>query len=450
MVLLVAPFALLLASDPVGDAYRTLVDRGTTPGLAWARIRDGRIVRHGEYGYADLENRVKVRRDTRFEIGSMTKQFTAAVAILMVKEGKFSLDDPVGKHLTGLPEAWQPFTIRRLLSHTSGLKDYLGTFSVMETRYVPPKEIVDKMGKATLDFEPGTAWAYSNTGYLVISMLLEKIDGKPLAQIYQERLFKPLGMTSTGSSAPDEVMPNRAHGYLRTAKGWQNMPTISPSLASGAGLLVSTLDDMAKWQSALQTGRIPTDDLWKPVEMKNGSLWNYGLGWMIEPIDGKTIVHHGGNTAGQSSDILITPDRKEALVVFSNANGLNPGGTSRYVAGLLDPTVSLEDRRQSDPNPRQTLDLAVTLREWSRGRRRMDMFASEFQSVLNTLRGISYRQALAVLGKSMKRMDYVDEETFGGDRWVNYRFDMGPAKVFLAFRWNPDGKIVQLDQVYAR
>lgn len=444
-----ASLLLVSATDPVADTYRRLVDKGTTPGLAWALIRDGRVVRHGEYGYADLENRVKVRRDTRFEIGSMTKQFTAAVIVLMAKDGKLSLDDPIGKYISDLPESWQPLTIRRLLSHTSGLKDYLGSFSIAESRYVPPKEIIDKMGKAKLDFEPGTAWAYSNTGYLLASMLAEKIDGKPLPKIYEERLFKPLGMTSTSSSSPDTVIPNRARGYMPGAKSLQNAPVINPSLASGAGLLVSTLDDMAKWQKALQTGRIPTEEMWKPVAMKNGSLWNYGLGWMIEPSQGKTIIHHGGNTAGQSSDILIFPDRKEALVVFTNRFGLNPNNESRYVAGLLHPELSLADRTMVDPNPRQTREVSVMFREWSKGRRNADLFAPELQSILNTLRGIGYRQAFEGLGKNMKRFDYVDEEKFGEDRWVRYRLGLGKADLYMVLRWNPEGKIVQFDQVYA-
>ncbi|RYG49415.1 class A beta-lactamase-related serine hydrolase [bacterium] len=449
MIPLVAASLLLSSGDPVADAYRLLVDRGATPGLAWAQVRDGRVIRHGEYGYADLENRVRVRRETKFEIGSMTKQFTAAIVSLLAQEGKLGLDDPAGKYLTDLPEEWRPLTLRRLLSHTAGLKDYLGAMSITETRYFPPKEIVDKMGKSKLDFAPGTSWSYSNTGYHVLSMIIEKIDGKPLAQSMQDRLFKPLGMKDTGSSLPDEVLANRARGYMRAAKGWKNTPTINPSLAFGAGFLVSTLDDLALWQKALQSGKIPTEEMWKPVALNDGRLWNYGLGWMIEPIDGKTIVYHGGNTVGQSANILMMPNRREALVVLTNASGLNPGAQSRYVAGLLDPKLSMEGRAKADPNPRQTLEFAVVLRKWGRNVADTSMFSPEFNGTLSTLRGVSLRQALGSLGKAMKTLTYIDEDRFGEDRWVRYRLDLGKASGYMVFRWSPQGKVVQIDQVYA-
>jgi CubicO group peptidase (beta-lactamase class C family) len=229
------------AIGQVDSLMQLYVRQSAIPSLTYAIVQDGKVVHARSFGYSDLENRVSATRASRYEIGSMTKQFTAAGIFLLQQEGKLSIEDRLDKHLKNLPDAWKSLTIHQCLSHTAGLKDYLATFSALRTDPVATDEIIKRMGTMALDFTPGSAWSYSNTGYLLMSQVIEAKSGQKYPQFLTERFFKPLGMTSTSTSDPDTVIPNRARPYAWTGKGYTNRPVINPSLAKGAGELVQIL-----------------------------------------------------------------------------------------------------------------------------------------------------------------------------------------------------------------
>jgi len=293
-VSILATAAFLTATIETKDWNLEAVDRvmaerrklTRTPSVAYAVVRNGKVIHVRAIGDANLETISPAKRETLYEIGSMTKQFTAAGILKLVDEGKVNLDDPISKYLRDLPEGWKKLTIRQCLSHTAGLKDHLVSFSALRTEPVRASDIYAKLGPLKLDFEPGTAWSYSNTGYVVATEIIESVSGETYGKFLKTKVFDPLGMKHTTVSDPDRMIPNRVRGYQLTANGYRNAPVINPTLASGAGNLLSTVDDLARWEAALETGKILKPETMKaflePVNLTSGRSSGYSLGWFIK------------------------------------------------------------------------------------------------------------------------------------------------------------------------
>jgi len=443
------------AADSVDDILKQTMAQGKIPGLTYAVVKNGRVVKAGALGSANLETLVPARRDTVYEIGSMTKQFTAACVLMLVDEGKLSLDDPIGKYVKDLPDIWKDISIRRLLSHTAGVKDYLGSFSISRTEYVRPEAIVEKVGAAPLDFQPGEGWSYSNTGYLLATLLVEKVSGEPLADFMKERIFKPLAMSHTGPSNPDTVIPNRARGYAWNGKAYLNTPAINPSLGTGAGFLVSTVDDLARWDAALLQGKLLKPETMaeytKAVPLNNGNSSHYALGWFIHSDRGVSLVEHGGNTAGFSAEIYRVPSAKTSVILLTNAAGQGLAGTARQIVDTYIPSLNIETRNEVDPDPKRTLEMLVTFRQMARGRYDFGMFTPEMRNMIGTMRGASLRTGFAQLGKIIQTVRYLDGEPSGPNRVARYAFlGKGGHAVYMEVTWTPDGLISGFDSIYQR
>jgi CubicO group peptidase (beta-lactamase class C family) len=439
--------------DKVDALMQLYVRQSAIPSLTYSIVEDGKVVRVASYGYADLENQVKASRQSRYEIGSMTKQFTAAGIFLLQQEGKLSVEDRLDKHLKNLPETWKSITIHQCLSHTAGLKDYLATFSALRTDPVAADDIIKRMGTMTLDFTPGSAWSYSNTGYLLMAQLIEAKSGQKYPQFLTERIFKPLGMTSTSASDPDVVIPNRARPYAFTGKAFTNRPVINPSLAKGAGELVSTVDDLTKWASELDHPKILKPESVAAMQtafvFNNGRKAGYGTGFFLHRDRGREIIEHGGNTTGMSSEIFRVPSKKLTMIVLTNASGIAPAQTCREALGILDPSWNPLVRTETDPNERRSLELMVTFRKWARGNFDNSAFSPEMMSMLNTTRGLAVRQAFQIFGKMAKTYRYLDGEDYDGHRFDRYAMQIGAVEVPLEFEFDANGKVVSMEQIHA-
>jgi D-alanyl-D-alanine carboxypeptidase len=221
---------------------RAQLDDHNIPGGLVAVASRGRIIHLKAYGMANVEHSVPVAEHTVFEIGSISKQFAAAAAMLLVQEGKLGLDDPIHRYLPDLPSEWLGVTVRQLLTHTSGIPDYeeIRTYDVYSHR-LTPEEVIQAAHSRPMDFAPGTGWYYSNTGYFLLSMILERVESRPLGRLLESRIFGPLGMTQTGMTNPEAIVPHRASGYWVNKVGELiNRNPTETSSTLGAGGILST------------------------------------------------------------------------------------------------------------------------------------------------------------------------------------------------------------------
>ncbi|HEX3619881.1 MAG TPA: serine hydrolase domain-containing protein, partial [Candidatus Udaeobacter sp.] len=304
-------------ADKIDDYIIAQIKRLHVPGASIAIVRDGHITKAQGYGFANLELRSPATKETVYEIGSTSKQFAATAIMMLVEEGKVRLDDTITKYFPEAPQTWRAITIRHLLTHTSGIQNHVAVphwLDVFRTNLAfqtaPSRDELLKMFfKLPLEFQPGETWAYDNTGYYLLGIIIEKASGKSYWQFLDERIFKPLGMNATRSTDPLPIVRNRASGYEWKNDHFENRPVLLPAIAFSAGSLLSTVEDMAKWDAALYTEKLlkrsSLDQMWTPPATNDGTdaPFNYGFGWFIENYHGHRLVQHSGGTPGFSSAI---------------------------------------------------------------------------------------------------------------------------------------------------
>jgi CubicO group peptidase (beta-lactamase class C family) len=384
---------------------KTLSDTGV-PAAEIAIVRDGKLVLTKAYGKAN--EGMPAKPDQPYQIASNSKQFTAMALMLLRDEGKLSLDDPISKYIPGITEG-DKITIRQLLSHTSGLQDFWPqdySFIDMETA-TTPQHIVDKWAKKPLDFQPGTRWQYSNTGYVVAGMIAEKVSGQELVAFLEQRIFGPLGMTSvrnqddTNTSAFPAGYHRFALGPVRVAKqpgrGW----------LYAAGELSMTAEDLAKWDIArINRALIPAKD-WveqeTPVLRTDGRTNGYGLGVFNHYQRERHVIDHGGEAVGFLTQNTVYPDTRDAIIVFTNADFSGAtdtitSGIEKIVLDSPEPTLANEGDRLADV--RATYDMVV------RGKIDPAKFTANLNYYFDPTTLGDYRSSLAPLGEpkiSIKR-----------------------------------------------
>jgi CubicO group peptidase (beta-lactamase class C family) len=345
LILSIALTHLARPSDKIDEYIDGEMQRQHIPGLALLVIRDGQIVKAKGFGYANVELKVPVTPETIFQSGSMGKQFASSAAMLLVEEGKLNLDDRISKYLDGTPESWKDITIRNLLSHTSGIKNYNQKDLNFRLDYTED-ELLKKAESFPLDFPPGTEWRYSNTGYQVLGILIGKVAGKFYGDLLQEKIFKPLGMNSTRIISEADIIPNRAAGYNLINGELKNQQYVSPSLNTVAeGSLYFNILDLAKWDAALYTDKILSraslDQMWTVAKLNDGTPnpAKYGFGWVIISLAGHKVIEHGGAWQGFRSNISRYVDDKMTVVVLANLSRADPVAISHHVAGLYIPAI---------------------------------------------------------------------------------------------------------------
>ena len=345
-------FAQALSPADIGkiDALvtKSLTDTGV-PSASIAVVRGDRIVLAKAYG-KQSETRAVADPKAPYQIASISKQFTAAAILLLEDQGKLSLDDHVSDYIPGITDG-DTITIRQLLSHTSGLQDYWPqdySFKAMATP-VTPQQIVDRWAKKPLDFAPGTQWQYSNTGYVVAGMIVEKVSGMKLLPFLQAHIFQPLGITAIDQDLA--IGPNYPAGYGRFALG---PVRVERPAARGwlyaAGELAMSASDLARWDVArLTRSLLPTDD-WQaqetPVKLADGTTNGYGLGVSTGTRDGHAYVEHSGEAVGFLSENIVFPDDDIAIVVLTNS--WFSDAVSRITHGIEDVVLPTKQVQTAD------------------------------------------------------------------------------------------------------
>ncbi len=338
-VCLLLLLATAASADAVDTYLRTEMANQRIPGAAVAVLRDGKPISVRTLGVANIELNTPVTRDTVFKIGSVSKQFIATGIMLLVRDGKVRLDEPVKTYLDDVPAAWSGITLRHLLTHTSGLVRESPAFDGLKVQ--SDADLIRAAYDVPLQSAPGEKWSYSNLGYFTLAEVIHRISGQPWPQFMSERVFKPLGMTSTRTTDALDIVPKRANGYLFRDNVQHN---VEPMLAlRPSGAFLSTLADLMKYEAALRGNALLSKaeqaQMQAPMLLTDGSSTNYGLGWNVEDFRGHRRVRHGGSLPGFRADFSRYDDDSLAVIVLVNADSIRTDAmalevANHYIRGL--------------------------------------------------------------------------------------------------------------------
>ncbi len=298
------------------------------PGAAIIAVKDGAVVFRKAYGMADVELGVPMTAEMALPIGSLSKQFTAVAVMMLIEEGKLSLDDALTSLLPGYPASGRTIRVRHLLSHTSGIKNYndIPAWQARIREEITPRELIDIIKVEALDFPPGEQWKYCNSGYTLLAAIIEKVAGQPFESFVEERIFKRLNLNRTSFASDERIIRGRARGYEKKNGQIFNAQFMSMSHLYSGGDIVTTVDDLAAWNTALNSGRLLSvaalEQCFTPVTLSNGKNANYGFGWFIGELGGRKTVNHGGGIFGFVNHAVYIP--QERLYVALLANCVDP------------------------------------------------------------------------------------------------------------------------------
>ena len=296
------------------------------PGATVIVAKDGKTVLRRAYGMADTTKGVKMTPEMVLRIGSMTKQFTATGILLLADEGKLSVDDEIGKYLPDYPTQGRKITIEHLLTHTSGIVSYTGKpgFPQRAPQDTTVAAQIDSFKNDPLQFEPGSQWRYNNSGYYLLGAIIEKVSGMPYPKFVQERIFVPLGMTHTAYEGYERSKWPGAAGHSPLDKGFGPARQLGKNQSYAAGELVSTVDDLAKWDAAIAAGKLLKPATWQRAftsyRLADGKDSHYGYGWEMSLVQGEPAIGHSGSTRGFRSYGLRIPSKGLYVAVLTNSD----------------------------------------------------------------------------------------------------------------------------------
>jgi len=435
--------------DKVDAFVRAEMARQKVPGVAMAIVKKGSVVAAKGYGLANVEHQVPVGPDTIFQSGSIGKQFTATALMLLVEEGKLGLEDPITKFFPDAPAAWRAITVRHLLTHTSGIPDYEevkgGPASVDLRRDYTEDELTRFAFRLTLEFPPGSRWNYSNTGYVLLGVIIHKTSGQFYGDLLRARVFAPLGMKTARIISEADIVPHRAAGYRLEKGTLKNQEWVSPTLNTTAdGALYLSLRDFIAWDKGLRAGAVLSARSWEqvyePVKLNSGNRYPYGFGWSVDSLDGHRRLHHSGSWQGFKSYISRYLGEDLTIVVLANLAEADPGRFVDGIAGILAPSLSTPELRPiPDPQPEVRARLDGLLRLTKDGRLSPAEFAyvraGFFPDVAK-----AYQEQLATLG-AIQRVSLLERKVLGDDRVSTYEVGNAAASLIVTLGLAPDDKI---------
>ncbi|WP_079242977.1 serine hydrolase domain-containing protein [Chryseobacterium indologenes] len=307
------------------------------PGGVFLITRNGKNLYRKAFGKANLELNVDMMPDNVFQIGSMTKQFTAVAILLLEQQGKLSVTDPVSKYIKDYPNG-DKITLHHLLTHTSGIKDFtkMKSISSIAQKEMKPEELVNFFKNEPLDFAPGEKFDYNNSGYVVLGYIIELVSGSSYEEFIKKNIFDKAGMIHSYYASDRKVIPQRAYGYHKKEQGFVNKTVISFSVPFSSGSLMSTAGDMLKWQQALNQNLIldlkETQKAFQKYKLNNGEEFTYGYGWHLKDINGIPDREHGGSVFGFKSMGVYIPAEDIYVVGLSNCDCHSPTEVTKNMA----------------------------------------------------------------------------------------------------------------------
>ncbi|MFP2928977.1 serine hydrolase domain-containing protein [Pyxidicoccus sp. 3LG] len=426
------------------DAFvRTELERQQVPGVGIGIVKNGKVLLAKGYGLANVEHQVPVKPETLFQAGSVGKQFTTMAVMLQVEAGKLTLADPLTKFFPGAPASWSNLTVRHLLNHTSGLPDLEGA---LDYRKDYTDEDLARFAYALQpEFAPGSRWNYSNTGYVLLGIIVNRVAGKHYGEVLRDQVFKPAGMTTARIISEEDIIPNRAAGYRQVNGQLKNQEWVSPSLnTTGDGSLYVSVRDMIAWDAAVQARAIVTPESWKeiltPAPLTSGATYPYGFGWQLLERAGKPLHQHGGAWQGFRSYFGRYLGEGLSLVVLTNSAAAGPGLFANGIAAIINPALAppalapIEDRE-----PQVTERIAALLGKLREGTLAPTDFAYArpgfFPDVVKM-----YQEQLRALGPN-GRLVLAERTTMGDDRVYTYLVTFGDKKYRFDVALAPDERV---------
>jgi D-alanyl-D-alanine carboxypeptidase len=305
------------------DKVAADVYKPQAPGAAIIVMKDGQVIFRRGYGIANLELNVPIRPEMVFRLASVTKQFTAVAIMLLVEQGKLSLQDDIKKFLPDYPTGERKITIENLLTHTSGVKEY--TDKLWPTRMredLRLERLIDVFKNEPLEFPPGTKQSYSNSNYILLGAVIEKASSTPYRQFVEDNIFKPLAMKHSYYEGIQEVIPDRVAGYVKDSGAYFNAPYFSTNQLYAAGALCSSVDDLALWDAATYSEKLLKRGSWEriftPYKLADGKMSDFGFGWALSRFEGRTIASHTGGAPGFTAYVLRLPEDRVYVAILSN------------------------------------------------------------------------------------------------------------------------------------
>lgn len=329
-------FSIASFAQPLSKADKQLITAFDTllsakfkkedPGATVLVSRKGQVIYQKGFGMADMELKVPMRAEMVFRIGSISKQFTAVAILQLMEKGKLSPQDDIKKFIPDYPTHGYTITVEHLLTHTSGIKSYTGmsSFDSIMNMHMKPLEMIAYFKNQPMDFAPGTQWNYNNSGYFILGYIIEKVSGLTYEEYVKENLFKPAGMTNSAYGNDTRIITNRAKGYQQGKEGYENARPLSMTLPYAAGSLVSTVEDLWKWNQAVHAYKLVSKEslqkAFTDYKLTNGKPTKYGYGWGFNEVQGAATIEHSGGINGFVTDALYIPTQDIFIAIFANCD----------------------------------------------------------------------------------------------------------------------------------
>lgn len=428
------------------------------PGLALAIIKHGQLVKERYYGLSNIENNVPVTKNSVFEIASMSKQFTCAAILLLQQEGKLSVSDKLSKYINNMPISWENITLYQLMNHTSGMRDDW----VEETPYFlinhTDSLMFEAQKNAPLHFKPGTSFEYSS-GPFTLGLVISNVTGKTYAQFLKEKIFQPLGMTSSSVYENRQIVPHRAAGYVWENSTLQNGVDISSAAeARGDVGVITSIPDMIKWDAAMNDNRLLNEESRKEMftsgKLNNGVFIGYGYGWFIYPAGGQIIIEHGGTfRTGYKSKILRVPNLSLTVIILCNQVNAKIPTIAYEIATKFEKKLKLISSLQikKDPDLKTTAVLQNLMKNVSQQ-------AWNFTELYRQANFTGFTpEELKDFLKGFKNLIYIDSENINAQPLLIYNEKIikiiyykaeGSFPSYWSFAYNDKGKLTIINREF--
>lgn len=432
-------------TDRIDAFVRDEMRRQQVPGVAIGIVQRGAILKVEGYGLANLEHKVPVGPTTIFQSGSLGKQFTAVAAMLQVEAGTLSLSDPLTKFFPDAPETWRTITVRHLLTHTSGIPDYVE--GVLDYRKDYTEEQLARFAfSLPLEFPAGSRCNYSNTGYVLLGIIIHRTSGAFYGDVLTERVFKPLGMTTARVIDEADLVPNRAAGYRLEGSEVKNQGWVSPSLNTTAdGSLYFSIRDLIAWDAGVRGRAVLKPASWnlilEPVRLTSGKTYPYGFGWRIDERNGQPLQHHGGAWQGFKTQYSRFIGEDLSIIVLANLAQAVPARFSDGIAEMLNPKLAAPLLRPiEDREPAITARLSRFLDDARSGKLDPGDFYMRAGFFPDGAKAIG--EQLRTLG-SVRKLVLVERTERGDDRIFTYEVQFQDRVMYYTVGIAPDNRVSQ-------
>lgn len=434
-------------ADTIDQQVLREMQQQKIPGVSIAVVHKGKIIKEQGYGLANVEHQVKVSPQTIFQSGSVGKQFTAALILLLARDGKLSLQDPIEKHLESIPDHWKGITIHQLLTHTSGLDDPYRKLDFKKN--YTDQELIDLEATVPMLFKPGEKWQYSNMGYHVLGFIANKVGGQFYGDQLRQRIFEPLGM-QTRIIDERSIIPHRAAGYDLVKREWKNQEWVSPALNRTAdGSLYLTAHDLALWDLALYKNFPLTQEekqlSWSPVKLKDGSSFDYGYAWFLSNTNGHKNIEHGGAWQGFTTQISRYVDDQLSVIVLTNRSGANPKRIADLIAGVVLPALKMKPVSAiPDTDTQSTARAKEVLQQIIKGSITPDIFSEKAAKALfpEPIRGLA--EDLKEFGEIVS-IELLKSDQQNGQTKRDYRVKMKHESFIYRIGFDADAKVFMIN-----